>query len=84
MFASLVNSPRAVQMNVLIIRSFVRMRGILACQKELATPINRLGLRSGEGASVLSSLAREIGKIQSQSGEPVPAKPKRPILYFPG
>lgn len=36
MLSSVVNSPRAVQMNIAIMRTFVKLRGILQSQKGLA------------------------------------------------
>lgn len=38
----MLNSPRAVQMNVLIIRAFVKLRELLAGHKDLARKIEQL------------------------------------------
>lgn len=42
MAANALNSPRAVQMSVLVVRAFVRMRQVLATHKELATKLTEL------------------------------------------
>ena len=41
-FLSVLNSERAVQMNILIVRAFVKLRDVLATNKELALKIERL------------------------------------------
>jgi hypothetical protein len=40
--SSVLNSPRAVQMNILIIRAFVKLRELLANHKDLARKIDQL------------------------------------------
>src|SRR5262245_55053876 len=42
MAANVLNSPRAVQMSVFVIRAFIRMRGMLADNKELARRLAEL------------------------------------------
>ena len=42
MLSSVLNSARAVQMNILIMRAFVRMREILATHKALAAKVDKL------------------------------------------
>ena len=42
MLSSVLNSERAVQMNILIIRAFVRLRELMATHKDLARKIDQL------------------------------------------
>jgi hypothetical protein len=42
MLSSVLNSERAVQVNILIMRAFVRLRQILATHRELAEKLNEL------------------------------------------
>ena len=42
MLSSVLNSERAVQMNILIMRAFVRLREILATNKDIAGRIEKL------------------------------------------
>jgi hypothetical protein len=41
MLSSVLNSPRAVQMNIVIIRAFVKLREVLASHKDLARKIEQ-------------------------------------------
>ena len=42
MAASVLNSPRAVEVSVCVVRAFIRMREMLASQRELAGRVDRL------------------------------------------
>ena len=42
MLSSVLNSQRAVQMNILIIRAFVKLREVLATHKDLARKMKEL------------------------------------------
>lgn len=42
MLSSVLNSERALKMNILIIRAFVKMRELLATHKDLAARVDRL------------------------------------------
>jgi len=42
MAASVLNSPRAVQMSILVVRAFVRFRRILATNRQLAAKVDEL------------------------------------------
>ena len=46
MLSSVLKSPRAIEMNILIIRAFIRMREILASNKELGHKIEEIELES--------------------------------------
>jgi hypothetical protein len=45
MFSSVLNSERAVQVNIAIMRAFVKLRGILETNRELARKFDELEAR---------------------------------------
>jgi len=72
MLSSVLRSPRAIQMNILIVRAFVRMRELLASHKELAARVEKLETAQKDHASVISILADEIDDMKC-----LPEAPKR-------
>jgi ORF6N domain len=60
MLSSVLNSPRAVQMNILIIRTFIRMREMLATHADLAVRMDQIENTQEFHASVINTLAEEI------------------------
>lgn len=71
MLSSVLHSKRAVQMNILIVRAFIRMRDMLATHKALATRIHKLEAAQQRHASVINILAEEIEEMKRL---PEPAK----------
>jgi hypothetical protein len=55
-----LNSERAVQMNILIMRAFVRLREVLAGHKDLARKIEKLEATQKDHAAVLGIVIRDI------------------------
>ncbi len=47
MLSSILNSPRAIQMNIAIMRAFVRLREFLSTPKELALKLRGLEMKIG-------------------------------------
>jgi hypothetical protein len=79
MLSSVLNSDRAVQMNILIIRAFVKLRELLATHKDLAQKIEKLDAAQQDHAALLSivikdienlgqHVAREFTKLGSRAG----------------
>jgi len=64
MLSSVLNSPRAVQMNIQIIRTFIRMREMLAAQQDLAARVDEIESTQQVHASVIDSLAEEIQEMK--------------------
>jgi hypothetical protein len=77
MLSSVLRSPRAVQMNILIIRAFVKMRELLASHKDLAARMEKLEVTQKRHASVINILADEIDQLK----KPAPPHPKRQIGF---
>jgi hypothetical protein len=60
MLSSVLKSDRAVQMSILIIRAFVKMRELLASHKSLAARVEKLEASQKRHASVINILAEAI------------------------
>ena len=76
MLSSVLRSKRAVQMNILIVRAFIRMRDVLATHKALATRIEKLETAQQRHTSVINILAEEIEEMKR-----LPEPPKRRIGF---
>ncbi len=77
MLCSVLKSQRAVQMNILIIRAFVKMRELLASHKDLAARVEKLEASQQRHASVINLLAEEIDELT----QPLPLPPKKRIGF---
>jgi phage regulator Rha-like protein len=76
MLSSVLNSERAIQVNILIMRAFTKLREILLAHKELATKIEALEKKYAEHDQTI----KEIFEAIKQLFEP-PPKPKPPIGF---
>ncbi len=65
MLSSVLNSDRAVQMNILIMRAFVRLREALATHKDLEERIDKLAATQRQHAVALVGVIREIRKLKA-------------------
>jgi hypothetical protein len=74
MLSSVLRSRRAVQMNILIIRSFVKLREMLGTHKELARKIEDLERRQKEHGRQLAAVYSIVKRLID-----VPPKPQKPI-----
>jgi hypothetical protein len=64
MLSSVLRSPRAVQMNILIMRAFVRMRELLAGNKALAAKVEQLDRTQKQHGAILVTLVQDIQKLK--------------------
>ena len=64
MLSSVLNSTRAVQMNILIIRVFVKLREILATHKDLAERMEKIEAAQERHTSVIELLVEEIDRMK--------------------
>jgi phage regulator Rha-like protein len=83
MAANVLNSPRAVQMSVFVVRAFVKMREALAQNKELAAKLaeleRKLTDRLDDHEQAITHILDEIKKLM----EPLPApEPERREVGF--
>jgi hypothetical protein len=78
MLSSVLRSPRAIQMNILIIRAFVRMRELIATHKELAVKVEKLERGHEQTNSVIEVLVEDIDKLSKDihwiKNPPLPRK----------
>jgi hypothetical protein len=80
MLSSVLGSERAIQVNVFIIRAFVRMRESIAANKEIASRVDKLERSHKRAASVIEILVEDIDRVAEEVREmkalPVPRKRK--------
>jgi len=65
MAASVLNSGRAVEMSVFIVRAFVKLRGAIAAHKDLAAKFDQLERRLVDHDEQIVSLVQAIRKLAS-------------------
>jgi hypothetical protein len=76
MLSTVLNSERAIAVNIAIMRTFVRLRQILATHKELAEHLAAMEKKYDRRFKV-------VFDILEQLMEPTPEPPKRPIGFIP-
>ena len=77
MLSSVLNSERAIEVNVEIIRAFVRLRQILSSHKELARKLEELERRIGAHDQQIQAVFQAIRQLMTQ---PEPKKRKMGFL----
>lgn len=70
MLSSVLHSDRAVQMNILIMRAFVRLREMLASHQDLAQAVEDLRRRQDEQGEQITGIVDTINQLLLP--EPVP------------
>ncbi len=84
MLSSVLNSPRAVQVNIAIMRAFVKLREILSKNKALVQKFSELERKVGDHDEAIRDIVAAIRKMMTQAAsENVPVKPKGPIGFQP-
>ena len=73
MLSSVLNSERAVEVNILIMRAFVKLRQLLATHADLARKLDALERRYDAQFKVIFDAIRELMK---------PPQPKRRVMGF--
>ena len=84
MLSSVLNSERAIEVNIAIMRAFVRMRDILLTNKDLAVKIEALELKYKNHDIKISEYDKHIAAIFEairQLMEPPPEPSKRRIGF---
>jgi len=77
MLSSVLNSERAIQVNILIMRAFTKLKEILLTHKDLATKIEVLEKKYAEHDQTI----KEIFQAIKQLLEPPPVKEKKIIGF---
>ncbi len=85
MLSSVLNSDRAIAVNVEIMRAFVRYRHFLASHEELAAKLREIELRFegrfGKQDQHLRMLFEALRQLRDEIRKPPPAAPKRRIGF---
>jgi len=79
MLGNVLKSEQAVEVSVMVVRAFVRMRELVAGHKELAQKLNQLERKVGAHDKAIAEI---IGAIRELMAPPEPKK-KRPIGFAP-
>ena len=79
MLSSVLNSERAIEMNILIIRAFIKLRERLATHKELAQRIEKVEATQKQHTSVIGVVVEEIKKLKA----PPPLRPNAALDLVP-
>ena len=80
MLSSVLRSPRAISVNIEIMRAFVRMREMLASNHELAKRIDQLEARIGKKLATHDEAIAAILSAIRELMDPPPSK-RRPIGF---
>jgi phage regulator Rha-like protein len=76
MLATVPRSERAIQVNIAIIRAFVKLREILSTHKELAIKMEQLEMKVGKHDEEIQAIFEAMRQLMAP-----PPKPKRPIGF---
>ncbi len=77
MLSSVLNSERAIRVNIAIMRAFVRLRRVLSTHKELVYKLNELERKIEKHDGEIRSIFEAIRQLMA----PPPVKPK-PLIGF--
>ena len=80
MLSSVLNSERAIQVNIEIMRAFVRLRQILATHKKLANKLGMLEKRLGHQEDKIQAVFEALRRLMDP---PYSKKPKIPFGFHP-
>jgi hypothetical protein len=80
MLSAVLNSPRAVEMSILVVDAFVRMRQLIAHNKDIAARVETLERGHDRSASVIEILVEDIDRlayeVKTMRALPTPSKRK--------
>jgi hypothetical protein len=76
MLSSVLNSPRAIAVNIEIMRAFVRFRELIASNKELAAKLDQLEKKLGTHDQAITGIMQAIRQLMTP-----PETKKRPIGF---
>jgi len=83
MLSAVLRSDRAVQMSIAVVRTFVRMRELMAANKDIAARVEKLERGHGRTASVIQVLVEDIDRLarEVKDMKTLPPAPKRRIGF---
>jgi len=80
MLSTVLSSPQAIAVNIEVMRAFVRLREMLASNRELATKLGELERKLKGHDQAIAGILDAIRQIMA----PPPAAKKRPIGFVTG
>ncbi|MGH8613663.1 MAG: ORF6N domain-containing protein [Gammaproteobacteria bacterium] len=78
MAAAILNTPRATEVSVFVVRAFVRLREMVAANKELAKKLDELERRVSHHDEAITSIVKAIRELAT----PPEPKPRRRIGFI--
>jgi hypothetical protein len=78
MLSGILHSPRAIQVNIAIMRAFIRLRQIVASNKDLANKVKELEKGYSKHEIEISTVFKVLKKLM----EPPPPKPAKRIGFI--
>lgn len=81
MLSSVLRSKRAIQVNIAIMRAFVKLRKILSAHKELAYKLTELERKIGRHDEAIQAIFEAIRQLTTPPPPPEPEPPKRRIGF---
>ena len=76
MAASVLNSPKALEMSVLVVRAFVRLRQIVASHQQLTAKLNELERKYASHDTQIAALINAVRALMTS-----PVKPRKRIGF---
>lgn len=76
MLSAVLRSARAVRMSIAVVQAFVRLREMIAANKDLAARVEKLEHGQRQTASIIEVLVDEIDKMKA-----LPSPSKRRIGF---
>jgi len=80
MAATILNTPRATEVSVFVVRAFVRLKEMVAANRELAKKLDELERRVSHHDEAITDIVRAIRELAT----PPEPKPKRRIGFISG
>jgi uncharacterized coiled-coil protein SlyX len=68
MAATILNSPRAIEVSIFVVRAFIRLREMVAANKELAKRLDELERRVSHHDEEITSIVRAIRELATPPG----------------
>ena len=85
MLSSVLHSPRAVQINIFIVRAFIKLRELLASNKELANKVEWIEKEQRLQNQHINAIYRTLdGFLKAPVQPKEPIKPKEPLGFRKG
>lgn len=81
MLSSVLSSQRAVQMNIVIVRAFIKLREVLASHKDMAARLEDLETTQKQHGAAITIVIDEIKKLKTGAQS---NPPKRQIGFRTG